>query len=460
MDMAVPDSNIENCKRALEDIFPCGYNAFVHSFGCQQNVSDGEHICGILSQLGFSFCQDEKEADMVIYNTCAVRETAETRVLGHIGNLKNIKQQKKNMLIAVCGCMTQREEIREKIKISYPFVDIVFGTNNISLLPYFILKRIKEQKRIFHSEMGTRVEENIPVIREDKIKAWLPIMQGCNNFCSYCIVPYVKGREMSRSPQKIVEEARELIGKGYKDITLLGQNVNSYGKGESVDFPGLLKQIDAIEGDFFLRFMTSHPKDCTFSLIDTIAQSRHICHNIHLPVQSGSNEILKKMNRNYTVEKYMALIDYAKEKIKDVSFSSDIIVGFPNETDEDFEKTLKLIEKVRFSALFTFIYSKRSGTPAALMEDTISYKEKTVRMNRLLKIQQNISEELNSEKIDSVVKVLFDSYSKEKREAVGRDEGNIIVVAKSDEDISGKFADVKINQAMSAQIKGDIDKIY
>ena len=448
------------CNKELDKIFPSGRCAYVHSFGCQQNVSDGEYMNGILSNLGFSFCDEEDKADLIIYNTCAVRETAETRVLGHIGALKSLKQTKKNMLIIVCGCMTQREEMRERIKKSYPFVDIVFGTNNLQMLPSLIYRRLNEGKRIFHSTIGTNLVEGLPIIRDDKFKAYIPIMQGCENYCTYCIVPYVKGKEMSRRPEDIVEEARELIEKGYKQITLLGTNVNSYGKKEGYDFPELLKEIDAIPGDYFLNFMTSHPKDCTPRLLDIMAESEHITHYLHLPVQSGSNDILKKMNRCYTVEKYMSLIDYAKKVMPDISFTSDLIVGFPNETDEDFLGTLQLIEKVRYTALFTFIYSKRSGTPAAKMDDKVTHKEKAIRMNRLLKIQQKISNELNTAKIGTTEKVLFESYDPEEKLAVGRTGANILTLVNTDIDVTGKMCLVNIKEAMSSQIKGEIVTIY
>ena len=454
------NTEVSLCNKELDKLFPKGRKAYVHSFGCQQNVSDGEYISGILEALSFSFTHEEEDADLIIYNTCAVRETAETKVLGHIGALKGLKQRKKNMLITVCGCMTQREEMRDRIKKSYPFVDIVFGTNNLKLLPSLILRRLGEGKRIFYSDMGTEIEEGLPIIREDRFKAYLPIMQGCDNFCSYCIVPYVKGREMSRKPEDIVNEAKNLIENGCKEITLLGTNVNSYGKKEGYDFPDLLKAIDDIEGDFFLTFMTSHPKDCTKRLIDTVAESRHICHHLHLPVQSGSDDMLKKMNRNYTVEKYLSLIDYAKEKMDDVSFSSDIIVGFPNESDKDFADTLSLVEKVRYNALFTFIYSKRSGTPAAIMEDKVTHKEKAIRMNRLLKIQQKISHELNSAKVGKQEKVLFESYDRDEKLAVGRTGANILTICETDTDVTGKMCLVTIKEAMSAQIKGVIDTIY
>lgn len=452
------EDNIETAKKILKLRFKETPKAYVHSFGCQQNVSDGEHIMGVLASMGFSFCCEEKEADLILYNTCAVRESAEDKVFGHIGELKALKAKNKNLIVVISGCMTQRQEVRDRIHVSYPFVDIVFGTNGIKNLPLYLIKRIRDNKKIENGEELNLIEEGMPVIRESSYKAWLPIMQGCNNFCSYCIVPYVKGREVSRSPEMILGEAYELVQKGYKEITLLGQNVNSYGRGLDVkiDFPSLIKKLDAIEGNYTVKFMTSHPKDCTRELIDAVGESVHFAKHFHLPVQSGSNEILNKMNRNYTAEDYLSLIDYARTKIPNATFSADIIVGFPNESEEDFLKTIELIKKVRYNALYTFIYSKRSGTPAALIEDRIPYEEKAERMSRLLKVQRRINEEINNEMVGSVIKVLFDGISKNPNEIVGRTEGNIIAVAKGNESFLGEFKYVKILEAAASALQGEI----
>ncbi|MEG1931788.1 MAG: tRNA (N6-isopentenyl adenosine(37)-C2)-methylthiotransferase MiaB, partial [Pygmaiobacter sp.] len=368
--------------------------AYMHSFGCQQNVNDGERIKGMLVQLGYGLSDKAEGVDLVIFNTCAVREHAEQRVFGNIGALKNLKVANPKMMIAVCGCMVQQKSVIDKIKQSYPYVDIVFGVNGIDKLPWLIAERIKTRKKVIIDPIE-RIDlvEGLPIHRDSTYKAWLPIMYGCDNFCSYCIVPFVRGRERSRSTENILEEFRGLIQSGYKEITLLGQNVNSYGKGleDSIDFADLLALLAEEPGDFRLRFMTSHPKDASRKLIDTIAAHDKICNNLHLPVQSGSDSILVQMNRKYGITEYKNLISYAKTTIPDMTFSSDIIVGFPGEDDEDFEKTLELVKEIGYVQLFTFIYSKRSGTKAALLPDTTLYKTKTERIARLLEAHETFA---------------------------------------------------------------------
>ena len=432
--------------------------AYVHSFGCQQNASDTEKIKGILAAVGYGFTDDLKQADFVIYNTCAVRESAEDRVLGNVGYLKNIKRKKPNLIIALCGCMMQQQHMSEKIQNSYPYVDIVFGTGAIHLLAQFIIKRIRDDERVFYSNSESNIIEGVPVIREDSVKAWLPIMHGCDNYCSYCIVPYVRGRESSRADDDIEAEYKTLVSKGYKEITLLGQNVNSYGKTlkAPMTFTDLIKRLDNADGEYWARFMTSHPKDCSNLMLDAVAQSKHFCHHIHLPVQSGSDSVLSKMNRNYTVEKYLETIEYARSVMPNVTFSSDIIVGFPGETADDFEKTLKLIEKVRYNALFTFIYSPRKGTPAADMNDPIPPKEKSGWFRQLVLSQQNISHQLNSEKLGSIQKVLIDSQSKNEGFLMGRTAGNVIVELEGDKSLIGQFKQVKITKAMNWAMLGEL----
>ena len=342
--------------------------AHVHSFGCQQNVSDGEKIKGMLAMMGYGFSDSADGADLVLFNTCAVRENAEDRVFGNLGALKHNKKLKPDMLIGVCGCMVQQEHITERIKKSFPYVDMVFGTHVLHTLPQLIYEALTTHKRqISIPQMDGVIAEGIPLRRESKLKASIPIMYGCNNFCTYCIVPYVRGRERSRDPEEIVREAEQLVADGYKELLLLGQNVNSYGRGTDVDFPELLRRINAIPGEFKISFMTSHPKDATHELIDTIAECEKVTRHFHLPVQSGSSRILKLMNRSYTREHYLELINYAKEHIPDVALTSDIIVGFPGETYEDFQETLSLIREVKYDSLFTFIYSPRKGTKAAEM---------------------------------------------------------------------------------------------
>ena len=332
-------------------------------FGCQQNVNDGEKIKGVLTDIGFGLAARPEDADLIVFNTCAVREHAEQRVFGNVGALKGLKEANPKLLIAVSGCMAQQKEIVEKFKKHYPFVDIVFGVNGIDTLPDILCEKLATRKRVLRmpAERGEIIED-MPIRRDSTFRAWLPIMYGCDNFCSYCIVPYVRGRERSRASADILREFRQLVAEGYKDITLLGQNVNSYGKGlpEDITFAALLRMLDAVPGDYRIRFMTSHPKDATRELIDTIANSAHISRHLHLPVQSGSNSILAQMNRKYTVEDYLSLIAYAKRRMPEMTYSSDIIVGFPGETEEDFCATEALIREVEYMQLFTFIYSKRT----------------------------------------------------------------------------------------------------
>lgn len=370
--------------------------AYVKTFGCQQNVSDSEKIKGILNLAGYDVSDILEDCDLILYNTCAVRENAEDKVFGNIGYLKHIKDGNPNLIIALCGCMMEQDHVVEKVKNSYPYVDLVFGTNSIHLIPQFLYKIINDRKRVFEkSNIDNLLPEGIPSKREDNSKAWVPIMYGCDNFCTYCVVPYVRGRERSRNSKNIINEVTNLVSQGCEEITLLGQNVNSYGKGleERINFPELLRMINNIPGEFKIKFMTSHPKDCSKELIDTIAECSKISHNLHLPVQSGSNRILNLMNRKYTVQEYMDLIDYAKSKIKDLILSTDIIVGFPGETYEDFLETLELLRYIKFNFLFNFIYSKRSGTVAAQMPDPISESEKHKWFNELLDVQNQISKE-------------------------------------------------------------------
>ncbi len=368
--------------------------AFIHTYGCQGNLSDSEHIKGMLVEMGYTLCDDINEADFILYNTCAIREHAEDRVFGNVGAIKSLKKDKPELIIALCGCMMQQEHIAEKIKKSYPFVNLVFGTHVTHRLPEFIYKVITIKKRLFCIDDSEGViAEGLPSSRDSGENAWLPIMYGCNNFCSYCIVPHVRGRERSREPEAIINEAKQLISEGYKTITLLGQNVNSYGKGcdFNVSFAELVRRIDSLEGDFKFDFMTSHPRDCSFDLIDVLAESKHFCGHLHLPVQSGNNRILKEMNRHYTRERYLELIDYAKFKIPNVDLTTDIIVGFPGETYEEFLDTVSLVKEVKYGSMFTFIYSARKGTPAASMPDPYSKAEKTKWFMELLKVQEEIS---------------------------------------------------------------------
>lgn len=368
--------------------------AFVHTYGCQGNVADSEHIKGMLVEMGYELCNAPEEADIIIYNTCAIREHAEDRVFGNVGALKRLKSENPNLIIALCGCMVQQPHITEKLKESYPFVSLIFGTHVLHRLPELLSKVLCSGKRVFCIDDSDGViAEGMPNSRDSGENAWLPIMYGCNNFCTYCIVPYVRGRERSRDIKTVLFEAKQLINQGYKKLTLLGQNVNSYGKDSEtgVDFSELLKQIDAIEGDFTFDFMTSHPRDCSERLIDTLASSKHFCGHLHLPVQSGNNRILKEMNRHYTRERYLELVHYAKEKMPDIDLTTDIIVGFPGETYEEFLDTVSLVKEVEYGSMFTFIFSPRNGTRAASMPDPVPKAEKSRWFSELLKVQEEIA---------------------------------------------------------------------
>ncbi|MFR1808554.1 MAG: tRNA (N6-isopentenyl adenosine(37)-C2)-methylthiotransferase MiaB [Pygmaiobacter massiliensis] len=433
--------------------------AYMHSFGCQQNVNDGEKIKGVLVQLGYGLTDRAEGADLVIFNTCAVREHAEQRVFGNIGALKNLKVANPKMMIAVCGCMVQQKTVVDKIKQSYPYVDIVFGVNGIDQLPHMIGERIRTRKKvIMEPAERTELVENLPIHRDSSFKAWLPIMYGCDNFCSYCIVPFVRGRERSRSAENILAEFRALIQSGYKEITLLGQNVNSYGKGleHPMDFADLLAMLAEEPGDFRLRFMTSHPKDASRKLIDTIATHDKICNNLHLPVQSGSDSILAQMNRKYNVTEYLSLIRYAKERIPEMTFSSDIIVGFPGETEEDFEKTLELVREVGYVQLFTFIYSKRAGTKAAMMPDSTPYSAKTARISKLLDLHEEFAVNFAEKMVGRKVRVLVDGLGKTEGTWSGRLENNLVAEFSAPENHTGKFVWVDITGHRGILLTGSI----
>ena len=433
--------------------------AYVHSYGCQQNVNDGEKIRGVLLDAGFGICENVEQADLILFNTCAVREHAEQRVFGNVGALKKLKEKNPRLIIGVCGCMAQQKHIVDKLRASYPYVDLVFGVDGIDRLPAMIAQRLQRGKRYLEDpQERNAVVEEMPIRRDSGFRAWLPIMYGCDNFCTYCIVPYVRGRERSRKPENILAEFKELVEQGYKEITLLGQNVNSYGKGleESIDFADLLNLLCTVPGDYQIRFMTSHPKDASHKLIDTIAAQDHLCKHIHLPVQSGSDRLLKEMNRHYTVEQYLELVDYAREKIPGVTFSSDIIVGFPGETEEDFQDTLALIEKVRYMQLFTFIYSKREGTKAASMPDPTTHAEKAERMNRLLKVQDAIAFPMVAAMAGQTVRVLVEAAGRNPGTLNGRLDNNLVVEFPGQESLIGQYANVHLTGSRAALLTGEL----
>lgn len=437
--------------------------AYIQTFGCQQNVADSERIAGMCVGMGYAICNEAKDADLIVVNTCAIREHAEKRALSIIGQFKHLKAEKPSLMIAVCGCMVAQEHRRNDIKFRYPYVDFIFGASSLFRLPQLISERLEKQKRLYcPEEKEYLVAEGMPVRRESNFKAWVSIMYGCNNFCTYCIVPYVRGRERSRRPEDIINEVRELVSAGYKDITLLGQNVNSYGKdaisddGEAYDFADLLSDIDRIEGDYYIRFMTSHPKDASKKLIDVIAASKHIARQFHLPMQSGSDGILRRMNRRYDTEKYMGIVNYMREKIPDITLSSDIIVGFPSETEQDFEGTLNMLSRVRFDMVYSFIYSPRNGTPAAKMDEQIDDKVKGERFDRLLALQNEISYEKNQPLKDKVIKVLCDGKSKNNENVFsGRSEGGKIVLFDGEDSDTGKFLNIKVTRADTFALYGE-----
>lgn len=430
--------------------------AHVHSFGCQQNVSDGEKIKGMLAEMGYGFSGSPEGAEFVLFNTCAVRENAEDRVFGNVGALKKAKKENPDMLIGVCGCMVQQEHITEKLRRSYPNVDIIFGTHVLHTMPQIIYNALTTRKKqISIPQSDGVIAEGIPLRRESALKASVPIMYGCNNFCTYCIVPYVRGRERSRSVEDILGECRALVKGGCKELLLLGQNVNSFGKTEGTSFSELLKRINDIDGEFRISYMTSHPKDATRKLVDTIAACEKVTRHFHLPVQSGSNRILQLMNRGYTREHYLELIDYVKERLPDVSLTSDIIVGFPGELYEDFCETLSLIKQVKYDSLFTFIYSPRKGTKAAAMPDPVSAEEKGKWFRQLLEVQQKIGFGSYKDYVGRTLRVLCEGEGRTDPSLLtGKSRQNIIVDFDGDRSLVGEFVDVEITEALNWALRG------
>ena len=434
--------------------------AFVDTYGCQQNEADSERIRGYLAEMGYGFTQDENEADVIVINTCAVREHAEDRVLGNVGALVHTKRRRPSQVICLCGCMMQEPHVAAKIKDSYRHVDIVFGPHALWKFPELLWRVLSRRGRVFDTEdQAGSVAEGIPVVRQSAVKAWVSIMYGCNNFCTYCIVPYVRGRERSRRPELILDEVRKLAAEGYKDITLLGQNVNSYGKDleEDVDFAWLLEQVNAIPGDFLIRFMTSHPKDATERLFDAMANCKKVAPVIHLPFQAGNDRVLKAMNRGYTYESYLTKIRALRERIPDIVLTSDVIVGFPGETTEEFEDTLKLIREVRYDALFTFIYSPRQGTPAAKMDDPMPMAEKKANFQRLVDAQNEISREKHQAYVGKTLRCLVDGESDDPRNNLNaRTPGNRLVHLTGDPALVGRYVDLKITDATTWALFGEL----
>ena len=433
----------------------------VVTYGCQMNLHESEKISGILSGMGMNAVNEPENADVVVFNTCCIRDTAERRALGNIGKMKELKKKNKNLLIVVTGCMTQQNGFAENMKERYQYVDVILGTHNISDLENQIRIRLEKKKRVAAvlDTDGYIDDETTPVTRTSFPNAWVNINYGCNNFCTYCIVPYVRGRERSRDMKSIISECEKLIKDGYKEITLLGQNVNSYGNDvpdENVNFANLLREVAKIDGKFRIRFMTSHPKDLTEDVVKAIRDNDKICNNIHLPIQAGSNSVLKNMNRRYTREHYLGLIDMIRRYLPDCGITTDIMVGFPYETEEDFLDTMDIVEKVRFSTAFTFIYSVRKGTKAAEMPQ-IPYEIKQNRIKRLIARQNEITEEISKDYVGNVYEILVEGMQEKKNGyVVGRTESGRLVSAKGEESMIGEFKNVKITAVKNAQLLGEI----
>ena len=432
--------------------------AMVDTYGCQQNESDSERIRGYLAEMGFGFTQDEFAADIVVINTCAVREHAEMRVLGNVGALNHSKRAKPEQIICICGCMVQQPHMADKLKRSYPIVNLVFGPHELWRFPELLEQTLTRKKRIFAVAPGDgSIAEGEPRQRDGWPKAWLSVMYGCNNFCSYCVVPYVRGRERSRRPEEIMAEAEKLVAAGYKDITLLGQNVNSYGRdlGGGTDFSDLLRMVNDIPGAFRIRFMTSHPKDATEKLFRTMAECEKCSHHLHLPVQAGNDRVLREMNRGYTAAQYLEKAALARRYMPDLVLTTDIIVGFPGETDAEFEDTLRLVETVGYDAMFTFIYSPRVGTRAAEMPDPMSREDKQRNFDRLLEAANAISAEKHAAYVGTVQEVLADGPSREPGMLSGRTMNGRLVHLPGGEELIGQFVQVKITDYTTWSLFGE-----
>ncbi len=435
-------------------------HALVDTFGCQQNVADSQHIMGMLEAMGCEFVTEPAEADIIVLNTCAIRDHAEKRVYGNLGALTHTKKANPEQIICLCGCMAQRPEVAEKVRQSYRHVDLVFGPQALWKFPELLYQVYTRRGRVFsvENEHGS-IAEGMPVVREGRTRAWVSIMYGCNNFCSYCIVPYVRGRERSRDPEQIIAEVRQLAAEGYKEITLLGQNVNSYGKdlGTGYDFADLLAALDEIPGDYLIRFMSSQPKDASFKLFDTMARCSHVAKQLHLPVQSGCDRVLRAMNRPYDKARYLELITYARKVMPELVLTSDVIIGFPGETEEEAMETVALVEQVRFDALFTFIFSPRPGTPAAKMDDPVPRAEKQVWFDRLCDAQNQISEEIHAQYVGRTLRCLIDGQSDDSRwPLTARTAGGRLVHLVGDASAIGNYHDVKITDSNTWALFGEM----
>lgn len=456
------EGNIQRLNQWIRMNHPAeGLTYIVKTWGCQMNERDSEIMAGVLEEAGYRPVSKEDEADLIIYNTCLIRENAEMKVFGNLGQLKALKKRNKKMRIALCGCMAQKAHIVEKLKKSYPHVDIVFGTHNIHELPELLFHSYQGKRRQIHvMEDGIKSYQNLPSHRLYDFKAFVNIMFGCNNFCSYCVVPYTRGREQSRASEEILREIRSLAEQGYKEVTLLGQNVNSYGNDleSEQSFANLLKAIAEVEGIQRIRFMTSHPKDISRELIDTMAAHKNICNQLHLPVQAGSDMVLKKMNRKYTAAEYLEKLSYAKEKIPNLTISTDLIVGFPGETEEDFEKTMTLVKEAEYDFAFSFLYSPREGTPAAKDAHQVPDAEKHARFDRLQETLQPIFLKKNQALIGTVQEVMVEGVSKNDKTVLnGRTEGNKLIHFPGSDDLIGKFVNVRVTEAKTFTLFGEME---
>ena len=434
----------------------------IKTYGCQMNVHESEKIAGQLRDLGYEETQIAEDADVIVFNTCCVRENAEQHAFGNIGMYKKLKKEKRGLIIAVCGCMTQQGEFAKKLSATFPFVDVIIGTYNIDEFGKILQKTIDTKKRVVEIlDKNGEICEEITPYRSSYPNAWVNIAYGCNNFCSYCIVPYVRGRERSRLPENVVDEVKNLVSEGYKEITLLGQNVNSYGHDlkNGVSFSSLLDEIGKIDGKFRLRFMSNHPKDLNEDVIEAIKRNPHACHAIHLPVQSGSNRILSLMNRRYSVEKYLSQIDSIRKIIPDCAITTDIIVGFPTETENDFLDTVNLVEKVKFDSAFTFVYSKREGTKAAVMDGQIDPETQKDRIMRLIDVQNDLNHKESLTYVGKTVEILVEDFDEKKNSYLGRDERGKMAYFSYDKNLIGKFVNVKITSAGGMSLMGEITEI-
>ena len=455
----------EICARVRSALGSGERFAMVDTYGCQQNESDSEVLRGYLRSMGYTMTDDEDKADVIAVNTCAVREHATMRVFGNVGALTHLKRVHPERIVILCGCMAQSEEIREQVKKSYRMVDLCFGPHELWRFPELFERTLQvhglsgAKGRVFDAESTESIAEGLPREREGSVKAWLSIMNGCNNFCSYCIVPYVRGRERSREPQCIIDDVRQLAAEGYKEITLLGQNVNSYGKDLETpwDFADLLQELDKIEGDYLIRFMSSQPKDATPKLFDTMARSRHVAHQLHLPVQSGCDRVLRAMNRPYDRAKYLELITYARKVMPDLVLTSDVIIGFPGETEAEAMETVELVRQVEFDALFTFIFSPRPGTPAAKMDDPVPRSEKQKWFDTLCAVQNDISARLHARYVGQTLRVLVDGRTDDARWPLSaRTAGGRLVHLVGDEDALGQYRQVRITDSNTWALFGEM----